>query len=557
MCRKHQPDRLATGIGPTAGHASSRMELIAVLRKIKIADVCIVLALALLVIAIAGIVATPDAKDARQADTNGDGVITLSDYAGKRIGTITGVNYDKIIDRCIPGSQIYYYSSYPDLVVALNAGLLDAFIVDEPALAVIMREDPGIGKVPEDMETWQMTFVFSDEEKSQILLSQMNSFVRMLKETDELQKIQDVWLGTDESLQTIPPLDALTGESGTVRVALETTYAPIVYIKDQQIVGYEIDILYRFCEAYHYGLELMDMQFDAVLPSLLAGKCDIGASGMEYSDEHGESVSMSEPHIVAATSLACPASDLGINVDKEAETEESLWDRIASSFEKNFVREKRWHLVVEGIRTTCVITLLAMLFGTLFAFLICMLRRTDSRLANPLCNVLTHIVQGTPLVVLLMILYYVVFSGASLDGLWVSVIGFSLCFGINTSVIMQSGLDSIDRGQEEAALALGYTKMQAFFRFLFPQAAVRFLPVYRGEAVALLNDTSIVGYIAVQDLTMMSDIIRSRSYEAFLPLIVSTLIYFLLARILTIAVDLLLKRIRPKKKSKVTGGEKA
>ena len=121
---------------------------------------------------------------------------------------------------------------------------------------------------------------------------------------------------------------------------------------------------------------------------------------------------------------------------------------------------------------------------------------------------------------------------------------------------MQSGLDSIDKGQEEAALALGYTENQAFFRFLFPQAAVRFLPVYRGVLVTLLNDTSIVGYIAVQDLTKMSDIIRSRSYEAFLPLILSTLIYFLLARLITLLIDALLKRISPKRHSADAGGEK-
>ena len=492
------------------------------------------------------------------ADANGDGQVTLADYAGKKIGTITGVNYDQIVEQCVPGASIEYYSNYPDLVVALKAGLIDAFIIDEPALDVVMMEDPTIGKLPEPLETWQMTFAFSGVSEIRNLQQQMNAFVHMITEDGTLSQIQDVWFGKDEDAKTIPPLDSLTAENGTVRVALETTYAPIVYIKDQKIVGYEIDILYRFCDYYHYGLELMDMQFDAVLPAVTSGKCDIGASGLEYNDEHADSVKMSDPHLTAHTSLAVPAADLPGGAELAGQGEKGgLIEQFKRSFEKNFIQESRWQLIVRGIDTTIKITVLAALFGTLLAFGICLLRRTDSKLANPICDLYVNIIQGMPLVVLLMILFYVVFSGSKMDSVWVAVIGFTLSFGASATEIMQSGLNSIDPGQEEAALSLGYTKNQAFFRFLYPQAAVRFMPVYRGELVTLLNDTSIVGYIAVQDLTKMSDIIRSRSYEAFLPLIVSTLIYFLLARLITMLLDSLQKRIRPKRHRKHAGGEKA
>ena len=105
---------------------------------------------------------------------------------------------------------------------------------------------------------------------------------------------------------------------------------------------------------------------------------------------------------------------------------------------------------------------------------------------------------------------------------------------------MRSGIESIDAGQREAALALGYNENQTFFRFIFPQAAVRFIPVYKQEIVSLLKSTSIVGYIAIQDLTKMSDIIRSRTYEAFFPLIATAIIYFILAWIITVILKLLL-----------------
>ncbi len=525
-------------------------------KKYTVVDVAIVVSLLLLVVLLLAQALLTGTDSGKSADQNGDGQITLSDYSGKRIGSITGVNYDSIIDECVPGAIVEYYSNYPDLVVALKAGIIDAFIIDEPALAAIMMEDPEIGKVPEDMSAWQMTFAFSEKSEIPKLYDNMNSFINMIMEDGVLDEIKDIWFGDDDSVKVIPPLEELTGENGTVKVALETSYAPIVYIKNGQIVGYEADILYRYCDYYHYGLEFMDMQYDAVLPAVISGKCDIGASGLEYSDEHAQSVLLSTPHLNAGTSLAVPASDItGENGSSGGSIDKSFRERVISSIEKNLVKESRWKLIVKGIGTTCLITFLSALFGTIIAFGMCLLRRMNSRLANPVLDFYVRFIQGIPMVILLMILFYVIFGNSGLESVWIAVIGFSICFSAHAAVIMQSGLDSIDSGQEEAALALGFTRNQAFFRFLYPQAAVRFLPVYRGELVNLLNDTSIVGYIAVQDLTKMSDIIRSRSYEAFLPLILSTLIYFVLARIITIAVDNLLKRISPKRMNSKGGGK--
>ena len=154
------------------------------------------------------------------------------------------------------------------------------------------------------------------------------------------------------------------------------------------------------------------------------------------------------------------------------------------------------------------------------------------------------------MVVLLMILYYVIFGKSGLEAVWVAIIGFSLNFGAYASEIMRSGIESIDVGQREAALALGYSENQAFFRFIFPQAAARFLPVYRQEIVSLLKSTAIVGYIAIQDLTKMSDIIRSRTYEAFFPLIVTAIIYFILAWIISLILKLIINRFDFKRRKR-------
>ncbi len=177
-----------------------------------------------------------------------------------------------------------------------------------------------------------------------------------------------------------------------------------------------------------------------------------------------------------------------------------------------------------------------------------MFRRTGSRLANAIANVYVKILQGTPMVVLLLILYYVVFVKTGLAAVWVAVVGFSLHFGAYTSEALRSGINGVDAGQREAALALGYTENQAFYEFILPQAIKRVMPVYKGEIIALLKGTAVAGYISVEGLTKMSDIIRSRTYEAFFPLIATSLMYFFLAWIISLLVDLLMRRMDPRRK---------
>ena len=154
-----------------------------------------------------------------------------------------------------------------------------------------------------------------------------------------------------------------------------------------------------------------------------------------------------------------------------------------------------------------------------------------------------------PVVVLLMILYYLVFGKVAVSGTFVSVIGFTLIFGAAVYRMVRSGVGAVEGGQLEAAYALGYTDRRAFYRIILPQALPHFLPAYRGEIVSLIKATAVVGYVAVQDLTKMGDIVRSRTYEAFFPLIAVAVIYFVLAAVLTFIVNRAVKLIDPRKRT--------
>ena len=205
---------------------------------------------------------------------------------------------------------------------------------------------------------------------------------------------------------------------------------------------------------------------------------------------------------------------------------------LQESFEKTFVRENRWQLFAEGIGTTLVITVLSILFGTLIGFAAFMACRKGNRVANVITRFCIWLIEGMPVVVLLMILYYIVFSETNLSGVTVSVIAFTLIFSSAVFSMLKAGVAAVGPGQMEAAYSLGYTDTMAFFNIVMPQVLPHVMPSYKAQIKSLIKATAVVGYVAVQDLTKMGDIVRSRTYEAFFPLIAVAVIYFVLAALL-------------------------
>ncbi|MBR2576100.1 MAG: amino acid ABC transporter permease, partial [Firmicutes bacterium] len=211
-----------------------------------------------------------------------------------------------------------------------------------------------------------------------------------------------------------------------------------------------------------------------------------------------------------------------------------------------FIREDRWKLFLQGIGTTLLITVLSILFGTALGFGAFMLCRNGNPVANAITRFCVWLVRGMPAVVLLMILFYIVFGSVAVSGTAVAVIGFTLVFGAGVFSMIKAGVGAVGNGQLEAAYSLGYTNRRAFYRIILPQAVPHFMPAYKGAVTDIIKATAIVGYVAVQDLTKMGDIIRSRTYEAFFPLIAVAIIYFILAAVLTFLVNRVELRLDPR-----------
>ncbi len=476
----------------------------------------------------------------------GSAFASLAELYGKRIGVVTGAIQGPAIEREIPEAELRYFNSVPDLLVAARAGKIDAFSATDTIIRYFMLENDDLTYLDEPLtETMDTGAIFPKTEAGAKLRSEFNAYLAEARDAGILHEIEELWLSGDESKKTVPDVSGLSGENGALVLATDASMVPYSYIKDNTNVGMDIDNVVRFCQSRGYALKIENMSFGALVDAVVAGKCDFAVGAIAYTKERAESVDFSDPAFQSYSVIAYLK-----NRSEPAVEDGGFWRSILNSFNKTFIREERWKLFVEGVLTTLLITLLAILFGTLLGFGVFMLCRNGNPAANLVTRFCLWLVQGMPMVVLLMILYYIIFGSVAISGVAVAVIGFTLTFGAAVFGLLKMGVGAVDNGQYEAAYALGFSNRRTFFEVILPQALPHVLPAYKGEIVGLIKATAIVGYIAVQDLTKMGDIVRSRTYEAFFPLIAVTIIYFLLEGLIGFLVSRISFRFNPKRRSR-------
>ena len=222
---------------------------------------------------------------------------------------------------------------------------------------------------------------------------------------------------------------------------------------------------------------------------------------------------------------------------------------LKSSFISNFIDDNRWRYITDGLKMSLLVTVFAVLIGVVLGFLIAIVRTTHDKtgklkILNAICKVYLTVIRGTPVVVQLMIIYFIIFGSVDISKVVVAIVAFGINSGAYVAEIFRSGIMSIDNGQFEAGRSLGFNYAQTMMYIVMPQAFKNVLPTLCNEFISLLKETSVSGYIALQDLTKGGDIIRSRTYDAFMPLIAVALIYLAMVMIFTKLVSLLERRLR-------------
>lgn len=474
-------------------------------------------------------------------ETAASQVQSIDDLAGAIIGVQLGTTGDIFVsDYEEEGSVIERYNKAADAVQALKLGKIDCIVMDQAPADAFVQVNPDLSILEEDFAVEEYAICISKQNPQ--LREDINSAIAQLKQDGTLEKIISNYIGdtTKGQYPYVSP-ENVDRINGTLRVATNATFAPYEYIEGGKIIGIDIDLAQAICDILGMSLKIEDIEFDSIINAVQSGKSDIGLSGMTITEDRLKSIDFTEPYTTATQVIIVRNG----SVDSELTLKEKLHN--------NFIVDSRWKNITNGLLVTLEISFFAVLIGVVFGFLIAILRSSCDktgkfRILNLILKAYLTVIRGTPTMVQLLIIYYVIFASTDINKVLVAVIAFGLNSSAYIAEIVRGGIMSIDEGQFEAGRSLGFSYRQTMTYFILPQAFKNVLPALCNEFIVLIKETSISGYIGIMDLTRGGDYIRSRTYEAFLPLIAVALVYLIIVVVLTWLVSKLEKRLKNDRK---------
>lgn len=449
-----------------------------------------------------------------------------ADLSGLTISTGSGSYYDHKFSKR-EDITLFRVSAEADGIMAVRQGLADVHVTDEVAFTPGIRRQLGIKLAFCGEEAFDVAFAVSKDNAR--LRAEIDRFIEASKADGSLDAIVAHWI------EETPAPEFVSGEASPSQAPLRcitvTNMAPICYLGEGGAwMGIDADILRRFAAWSGRPFEMKFQEFSSAIIALSTGQCDVVNGCLFPTEERKKSVDFTQPY------YQCRAGYFV--VDNESSSRADFAERLKS----NLLTEGRWKLIADGLLETLIITLFAILIGTLLGAGICAMLLSRRKWMRSAAGLYGSFIQGIPTVVFLLIMFYVIFAGSGLSGTIVAILTFALCFAWSSGSLFASSIASVPKGQTEAGLSLGFTPLRTFTGIVFPQALQKALPAYAGNCVALLKGTAIVGYIAIIDLTRASDLIRSRTFDALIPLLIITVIYFILAWLIRVLLNLFLKK---------------
>ena len=497
---------------------------------------CAWAAVALALVAAAVVVGSTGTRKDRSAAV----IRTAADLKGRHVAHMSSDFHKKEL-RALQSDVVFDpYSEFSFAIESLRGGKIDAISLGRTYADVWMAKFPGEFRVAFDYAEDVIAFLLP---KDSPLKPKVDAELRKMNAAGETAAIARKWTEGAKAgkAPTLPEFPAPPAGAQELRLACAAQIEPWCFVSNGRAAGAEIEILSVIADRLGFRLKTNIFSWGGMVDCVNAGRCEIASGGIYTNGEAFPTVDASEKYAVEKMCVLVRNEKFEGRASGFAAFAKSL----KASFVRTFVTEGRWKMLADGFGVTLLITFLSAICATSLAFLVWRARAASNAFVSACAKGYIAFMQGTPLLVFLMVLFYVVFGRVDIAGIWVAVIGFSLNASAYLGEVLRSGIESVPRGQTEAALALGYTPRRAFFRFVLPQAVRTVLPVYRGQVVILLKNTSIVGYIAICDLTKASDLVRSRTYESFFPIIATALIYFAAAWLLAHALERLGRRLDP------------
>ena len=457
---------------------------------------------------------------------------------GVQIGTV-GDTYASDYEGDDAGTEVVRYNKGADAVQALKQNKIDSVIIDEQTAIAFVDKNQELKILDEEFKNEEYAICVAKGNDD--LLNKINGALDEIKQDGTLQNIINNYIGDDAGKTPYVSPDDVTRDNGTLTMATNAAFPPYEYYENGKIIGIDADMAQAICDRLGMNLVISDMEFDSIIAAVQSGKADFGAAGLTVTEDRLKNIDFSESY---TTSKQVIIVNTGEKVTKQG---------FVQKFQQVFIEKGRWKYIPKGLGITILITLFAGLIGIMLGFVFAIIRVANDRneeksigirILNVLVKIYLTIFRGTPMMVQLLIAYFVVFATVKANPVMTAIIAFGLNSGAYVSEAIRAGIMSVEIGQFEAGRSLGFTYGQTMRHIILPQAVKNSLPAIFNEFIALLKESAIVGYIGLVDLTKAGDIIRSNTYEAFMPLIAVALVYLVIVMFMTSMVGRLERRLK-------------
>ena len=471
-------------------------------------------------------------------------VTCVADLAGSRVGVQMGTTGDIYVtdnyEKDAAGTRISRFNKGADAVQALKQGKVDCVLIDEQPALSFVEKNSELKILEEEFAVEEYAICIAKENTK--LKQQINDALAQLQTEGTLADIINNYIGDDTKGQT--PYESPEGvdrSNGTLTMATNVGFPPYEYYENGEPAGIDVDLAKAIADKLGMELVINDVEFDSIIISVQSGKADIGVAGMTVTEDRLKNIDFSEPYTTAKQVII-------VKGEKQEENQS-----LKARFYSTFIEKDRWEYIPKGLLNTVIITVLSGMIGIVLGFLLAVIRVAHDRSGeggvmlsalNMLAKVYLTIFRGTPVMVQLLIMYYVVFGAIKVNPIFAAVIAFGLNSGAYVAEVIRSGIVAIEIGQFEAGRSLGFNYTQTMWHIILPQAIKNSLPAMCNEFISLLKESSIVGYIGLIDLTKAGDIIRSNTFEAMLPLVSVALVYLVIVMIMTAGMNRLERRLK-------------
>ncbi len=451
---------------------------------------------------------------------------------GVQVGTTSDTGVTELFKSKSAEGMIERFNTSPDAVTALRQNKLDLVVVDEMPAKEFVSQSPELEIL--DYEFARERYAGIVALQNQELLQKINDALKTAQERGIIDKLKETYIFKSGDYHYIPEQNG----SETIVMATNAQFPPYEYYDGNRMRGFEIELAYAVADIMGKKLKIDDIEFDSIINAVSSGKADFSFSGFSETEERKKFINFTLPLI-----------DSGISIVVRKDGEHGSGLSFSEKFHANFIEQERWKYLAGGLGITLIVAFFSTLIGITGGFLLAVVRVVHHRtgrlgLLNFIVRLYINIVRGTPVMIQLLIIYYVIFASVDVSKILVAVAAFGLNSMAYTAEIIRAGINAVDPGQFEAGKSLGLSDRSIYRYIIMPQALKNVLPALANEGISLLKETSISGYIGLIDLTRGGVIIRSLTYEAFMPLMAVALIYLCIIGIMSYGVSVLERRLK-------------